>query len=99
MVLIGARTDASGKRWFLLQNWWKEKQFVEVSEDYMGYCKPQTYFVYCTQSNCKSEMRSQLTTISLPRTNIWTSRSRFLGGIGSPTCPLKLISKGLRAGS
>jgi len=36
MLLIGARTDVTtDKRWFLLQNWWKSKQFVEVSESYM----------------------------------------------------------------
>jgi hypothetical protein len=35
MALIGARTDEKGKRWFLLQNWWRNLQFVEVSESYL----------------------------------------------------------------
>lgn len=31
MVLIGHREDSNGKDIFLLQNWWKEKQFIEVN--------------------------------------------------------------------
>ena len=30
MLLVGVRIDKDDKAWFLLQNWWKEKQFVEV---------------------------------------------------------------------
>ena len=30
MVLIGYRKDEHGKVFYLLQNWWKDKQFVEV---------------------------------------------------------------------
>lgn len=45
MVLVGYRTDANNKTVFLLQNWWKEKQFVEVATDYMMACQPIIYFV------------------------------------------------------
>ena len=46
MLLIGVRREAeSGKRWFLLQNWWKHSQFVEVSEEYLTYLIPPVYFV------------------------------------------------------
>ena len=45
MVLLGARRDTKGKRWFLLQNCWTTSQFVEVSAEYMGHCKPTVYFV------------------------------------------------------
>jgi hypothetical protein len=31
MVLIGHRKDSNGKDIFLLQNWWKDKQFIEVN--------------------------------------------------------------------
>jgi hypothetical protein len=41
MVLIGARREAtSGKHFFLLQNWWKHSQFVEVSGTYLTNCGP-----------------------------------------------------------
>jgi hypothetical protein len=49
LVLIGVRVDAEGKRWFLLQNWWKQKQFVEVKEDYFKACAPTIYFVETPQ--------------------------------------------------
>ena len=38
MVLIGARKSADQKYFFLLQNWWENKYFVEVSGEYMSYC-------------------------------------------------------------
>ncbi len=34
MVVLGVRTEGESQI-FLLQNWWRNKQFVEVSEDYM----------------------------------------------------------------
>ena len=34
MVVLGVRNEGES-RIFLLQNWWRDKQFVEVSEDYM----------------------------------------------------------------
>lgn len=49
MALIGARVDDTGKRWFLLQNWWKAKQFVEVDEEYMEAAGATVYFVKTPQ--------------------------------------------------
>lgn len=38
MLCIGMRKDSSGVWWLLLQNWWEEKQFVEVTWDYLHSC-------------------------------------------------------------
>jgi hypothetical protein len=36
MVLVGHRYEkCKNKLYFLLQNWWKNKQFIEVDEDYL----------------------------------------------------------------
>ena len=60
MVMIGARQDtASGKRWFLLQNWWKHSQFVEVSETYLEACSPTVYFVETPQKRIPEEFPTQ----------------------------------------
>jgi hypothetical protein len=47
MVMIGDRVAVdTGKTFFLLQNWWKTKQFVEVDEDYyLKSCGAAVYFV------------------------------------------------------
>ena len=46
MVLIGIRKVIStGKQWYLLQNWWKDMQFVEVSQEYMDHCGARLTFV------------------------------------------------------
>jgi hypothetical protein len=51
MVLIGCRTDAaSGKQFFLLQNWWKSKQFVEVDAEYIEQCGAVLFFVKTPQT-------------------------------------------------
>ena len=56
MLIIGARRDdTTGKRWFLLQNWWKEMQFVEVSDEYLGYCCKAIYFVPTPQPTIREE--------------------------------------------
>ena len=38
MVLIGARKSRDKKYYFLLQNWWESKYFIEVSGECMYYC-------------------------------------------------------------
>jgi hypothetical protein len=38
MVLIGMRKTKTGQYYFLLQNWWESKPFVEVSSEYIAYC-------------------------------------------------------------
>ena len=35
MVLVGMRRDDEGQYWFLMQNWWSEKLFVEVSYEFL----------------------------------------------------------------
>ena len=45
MVLIGARKTNDNKYFFLLQNWWSTKFFVEVSDSYMYYCGATITFV------------------------------------------------------
>jgi hypothetical protein len=51
MVLVGSRREAgSGKQWFLLQNWWPQMQFAEVSEEYMEACGATVYFVKTPQT-------------------------------------------------
>jgi len=35
MALVGHRKAKDGKRNYLLQNWWKAKQFVEIDEEYL----------------------------------------------------------------
>lgn len=36
MLLIGAREDQSGEYWFLLQNWWTGRFFIEVNWQYLA---------------------------------------------------------------
>ncbi len=49
MALVGYRKDEDGRRYFLLQNWWKQKQFVEVDEEYLRECEAQLHFVQTDQ--------------------------------------------------
>jgi hypothetical protein len=41
MVLIGARKTSEGEYFFLLQNWWEGRYFIEVSGEYMHHCEAQ----------------------------------------------------------
>jgi hypothetical protein len=58
MALIGARTDKK-QQWFLLQNWWKRKQFVEVSETYLKACNALVYFVKTPQMKIPTKFPKQ----------------------------------------
>jgi len=50
MVLLGHRYDKiKNKQYFLLQNWWKNKQFVEVDEDYLEKCGAVITFIKTPQ--------------------------------------------------
>ena len=44
MVLLGVAV-VEGERFFLLQNWWKKKQFLECSEKYLCGCGAEAVFV------------------------------------------------------
>jgi len=51
MTLVGHRKDEKkGLYFFLLQNWWKGKQFVEVDEVYLRECEAQFHFVATVQT-------------------------------------------------
>lgn len=45
MVLIGGRKSSVGEYFFLLQNWWEGKYFIEVSAEYMHRCNAIITFV------------------------------------------------------
>ena len=56
MLVIGSHTDNStGKRWYLLQNWWKQKQFVQVDEEYLKASEATVYFVETPQQGIPSD--------------------------------------------
>lgn len=44
MVAVGYR-EANGTKYFLLQNWWQNKQFVEVDKEYLTRCGGVMYFI------------------------------------------------------
>jgi hypothetical protein len=44
MLLIGGRVK-DGKYFFLLQNWWENRSFIEVSAEYMQSAEPTISFV------------------------------------------------------
>ena len=48
MIIIGSRTKEN-KNFYLLQNWWKQMQFVEVDEVYLKHCNPTLYYVETPQ--------------------------------------------------
>ena len=45
MVLIGARKTQAGEYFFLLQNWWEGRYFIEVSGEYLSCCGAMIVFV------------------------------------------------------
>ena len=54
MVLVGVRVDTEGGRWFLIQNWWRKKQFLEIREDYMTWCEVVMVFVLTPQRSTEA---------------------------------------------
>lgn len=59
MVLVGIRIDDGGNVYYLLQNWWPGKQFVELSRDYMlatgTINRPQFHFITSPQHSVPVE--------------------------------------------
>ncbi len=49
MLLVGVKGTGESKI-FMLQNWWRKKQFVQVSTSYLAYCLPLIYFVRTPQT-------------------------------------------------
>ncbi len=60
MVLIGVREEGSRKV-FLLQNWWRRKQFVEVSDAYLSACDARIAFVRTPQTGLSDLLQSRYT--------------------------------------
>lgn len=54
MVLVGHRKAEDGKQFFLLQNWWCKKQFVEVDKEYLVASGASITFVKTPQSGISS---------------------------------------------
>ena len=50
MVMIGYRKTDGGEYRFLIQNWWTEKQFLEVSPEYLEACRATLHFVKTPQT-------------------------------------------------
>ena len=44
MIIIGVR-KADGRDFYLLQNWWRSQQFLEVDREYMTACRPSYWYV------------------------------------------------------
>jgi hypothetical protein len=44
LVLIGARKGKDGEYYFLLQNWWESRYFIEVSGQYLSQCDARISF-------------------------------------------------------
>jgi hypothetical protein len=45
MVLVGMRRDEDGQYWFLCQNWWPDRPFMEISYEYMVEAVAQVAFI------------------------------------------------------
>lgn len=50
MAIIGYRVDQFSNKYYLLQNWWHTKQFLEVDEKYLCSCSPSFVFVKTPQT-------------------------------------------------
>jgi hypothetical protein len=48
MVLLGMM-KTKGRKTFILQNWWRKKQFISVTEEYLKASSPSIYFVTTPQ--------------------------------------------------
>jgi hypothetical protein len=57
MLLVGIRMDPVTGEWrLLLQNWWRNKQFIEVSLGYMAECEAKVYFIMTPQERMMSNV-------------------------------------------
>ena len=64
MIIIGVRSDENGRKYYLLQNWWKEKQFVEIDYEYLKVCQPTLYYVKTPQTKIPDEFPTDLVRFS-----------------------------------
>jgi hypothetical protein len=57
MLLVGIRVVPGARQWrLLLQNWWREKQFIEVSLGYMARCDAKVAFILTPQERMMSHV-------------------------------------------
>ena len=61
MLIVGVREE-DGKKVFLLQNWWRRKQFVEVSDRYLTACSASFCFVRTPQKGVPTLFKGVYTT-------------------------------------
>jgi hypothetical protein len=57
MVLIGHRLEGDNDI-YLLQNWWKSRQFVEVDHNYLIRCNATAYFVKTDQTSIPDKFKT-----------------------------------------
>jgi len=55
MVLIGIRNDSNGNIFYLIQNWWGQKQFIEVDDNYLMAGLPRLRYVETPQYSIPSK--------------------------------------------
>ena len=56
MLLVGVKGSGDSKT-FLVQNWWRNKQFVQISRSYLIGCLPIIYFVHTPQTEIENQYR------------------------------------------
>ncbi len=69
MIMIGFRED-QGKRYFLLQNWWAKKQFIEVDFEYQNECNPLLSYVETPQDHIPFDLEKHV--VFFQNALIWT---------------------------
>jgi hypothetical protein len=62
MVLVGVREDKLGQGWFLLQNWWEGKQFVEMTLEYLKSSNALLYFPLQKHTKVRDPLDASATT-------------------------------------
>ena len=56
MLLVGVKGSGDSQM-FLVQNWWCNKQFVQISRSYLLGCLPIVYFVHTPQTEIQNQYR------------------------------------------
>ena len=54
MLIIGVRIE-NNRKYFLLQNWWQRKQFIEVDGEYLISCNAEFHYVRTPQLSIPNE--------------------------------------------
>lgn len=84
MVLIGGRIDDNDRTWLLLQNWWDDMQFIEVSVDYFKACKGELSFVEFEKAGLFSNSDHKVTADNCYETNRFRVAECFLNKAEGP---------------